>query len=135
MNCIHLVPKLRQFFKGRGGVCEGLLAKLDGSQLALMEGLGLDLPLLLQTIHHILVTPANLMRQTLHCAVLPARLQSQYSKRLRNDHSLLSVIRRGNTLKEFEAFKGCRAASSLVGDHAADGPVENLRRSAVMERT
>ena len=31
-----------------------------------MEGLSLDLPLLLQTIHNILVTPADLMRETLY---------------------------------------------------------------------
>lgn len=36
------------------------------SNLALMESLGFDLALLLQTIDDILVTPAYLMRKTLH---------------------------------------------------------------------
>jgi hypothetical protein len=34
--------------------------------LALVEGLCLDLPLLLKTVHNILVAPANLVRQTLN---------------------------------------------------------------------
>lgn len=34
--------------------------------LALVEGLSLDLPLLLKTVHNILVAPANLVRQTLN---------------------------------------------------------------------
>ena len=36
-----------------------------GPYLALMEGLGLELPLLLKTINNILVTPTNLVRQSL----------------------------------------------------------------------
>ena len=35
------------------------------THLALVEGLGLDLPLLLQTINNVLVAPANLVGQTL----------------------------------------------------------------------
>lgn len=33
--------------------------------LAFMECLGLDFPLLLQTVHDVLVTPADFVRQTL----------------------------------------------------------------------
>lgn len=35
------------------------------THLALMEGLSLNLPLLLQTVHNILVAPANLVREAL----------------------------------------------------------------------
>lgn len=35
------------------------------THLALVERLGLELPLVLETIHNVLVTPANFMRQTL----------------------------------------------------------------------
>src|SRR6267154_2744312 len=43
----------------------------DSTCLALVEGLGLDLPLLLKTIHYILVAPADLVRQTLdHTSLL-----------------------------------------------------------------
>ena len=35
------------------------------AHLALMEGLGLDLPLLLQTVDDVLVSPTNLVGETL----------------------------------------------------------------------
>ena len=119
-----------------------------------MEGLSLNLPLLLQTVNNVLVAPANLVGQTLqnrsvcwlvyrayqnathlHSAVLPARLQPQYPESLRDDHALLAIVGRRNTLKQLEALKSSRTAGSLVGDHSADGPVENLGGCAVMERT
>lgn len=37
----------------------------EDAHLALMKGLSLNLPLLLQTVNYILVSPTNLMRQTL----------------------------------------------------------------------
>jgi len=98
-----------------------------------MEGSRLDLPLLLQAIHNILVTPTNLMRQTLYCAVLATGLQSQNSQGLGHNHSLLAIIGRGDTLEQFETLKSCRAASSLVRNHAADGPVQNLGGCAVVK--
>ena len=66
-------------------------------------------------------------------AVLPARLQPQYPESLRDDHALLAIVGGRNALKQLEALKSSRAAGSLVGDHAADGPVENLGRCAVVE--
>ena len=39
---------------------------IQDTNLALMEGLSLNLPLLLKAINHILVAPANLMGETLH---------------------------------------------------------------------
>ena len=69
----------------------------------------------------------------LDCAVFATRLQSQDTQSLRNDHTLLLVVGWRNTLKELEAFQSGSAASSLVGDHTADGPVENLGWCAVVE--
>ena len=69
----------------------------------------------------------------LHRAVLATRLQPQHPESLRDNHTLLPVVGRRNALKQLEALKSCRAASSLVGDHTADGPVENLGRCAVVE--
>ena len=69
----------------------------------------------------------------LHGAVLATRLQPQHPESLRDNHTLLPVVGRRNALKQLEALKSCRAASSLVGDHTADGPVENLGRCAVVE--
>ena len=71
----------------------------------------------------------------LHGAVLATRLQSEDTQSLRDNHPLLLIVRRGNTLKELETLQSSSTASSLVGDHTADGPVENLRRCAVVEGT
>jgi len=98
-----------------------------------MEGLSLNLPLLLKAVNDILVAPADFMRQTLNSTELPPRLQPQNPQRLRHNHTLLPVIWRGNTLKEFEALKSCRAASSLVGHHTTDSTEKDLGRSSVME--
>lgn len=116
-----------------------------------MEGLGLDLSLLLQTVNNILVAPTNLVGETLqesyskghyfqelvqtylHGAVFASRLEAQYPEGLRDDHALLAVVRGRNALEKLEAFQSCRAASSLVGDHAADGPVEDLGGCTMVE--
>ena len=70
----------------------------------------------------------------LNSAVLPSWLQSEHPEGLWHDHTLLPVVRRRNTLKELKALKSCRTAGSLVGNHAADGPVEDLGRCAMVER-
>ncbi len=40
----------------------------------------------------------------------------------------------GDTFEELEPFEGSCTTGALMRGHATDGPVENLRRSAVMER-
>ena len=42
----------------------------NATNLALVEGLGLNLPLFLKTVHNILVTPADLVRQALRKTAL-----------------------------------------------------------------
>ena len=69
----------------------------------------------------------------LHGAVLATRLQSEDTQSLRDNHPLLLIVRRGNTLKELETLQSSSTASSLVGDHTANGPVENLGGCAVVE--
>ena len=103
--------------------------------LALMEGLGLDLPLLLQAINDVLVAPANLVGQTADSAVLAAGLQPQDTQSLGNDHLLLLVVGGRDTLEDLEALKGSGTAGGLVGDHAADGLVEDARGGAEVEGT
>ena len=83
MQSFHLVAKLHKLLKRWCRICKGLLAQLesrslsmlrlgdthqtsqDSAHLALMEGLGLDLPLLLQAVNNILVSPTDLVEQTL----------------------------------------------------------------------
>jgi hypothetical protein len=66
-------------------------------------------------------------------AVLAARLQAENAESFRHDHALLAVVWWGDTLEELETLKSRRAARSLVRSHAADGAVEDLGRSAVVE--
>lgn len=75
------------------------------------------------------------MAQTANGAVLAAGLQSENTESLGNDHLLLLVIGRGNTLEDLEALHGGSTTGSLVGDHATDGLVEDARRSAEVEGT
>ena len=125
------------------------------THLALVEGLSLDLPLLLQAVNDVLVSPANLMGQTLQnahsvilrfpldimcliityldSAVFAARLQSQNTEGLWHNHALRPVVGRGDTLEELEAFESSSTTGSLVGDHSADCPVEDLGGGTVME--
>jgi len=99
-----------------------------------MEGLRPDLPLLLEAVNNILITPTNFVGETLYCTVFPPWLQPQDPQSFRHDHALLLVIKRGDTLKEFQTFEGSSAASGLVRHHAPDGTEEDLGRSTVMER-
>jgi hypothetical protein len=81
------------------------------------------------------VFPANLVAKTADSAVLAAGLQPEDAQRLGHNHLLLAVVRGRNTLKDLEPFKSGRTAGGLVGDHAADGFVEDTRWSAEVERT
>ena len=122
--------------------------------LALVEGLSLDLALLLKTVNDVLVAPANLVRETLDShpsvhrftpshvqttnldgAVLAARLQPQHPKSLGDDHALLAVVGGRDTLEELEALESSGTTSGLVGNHSTDGAVEDFGGSAVMEGT
>ena len=84
---------------------------------------------------NILVLPADLVAETADSAVLAAGLQAQDTEGLGNNHLLLLVVRGGNTLEDLEALKGGGTAGGLVGDHAADGLVENAGGGAEMEGT
>lgn len=75
------------------------------------------------------------MAQTADSAVLAAGLQPQNAESLGNHHLLDLVVGRGDTLEDLEALKGGGTAGGLVGDHAADGLVEDTRGSAEVEGT
>jgi hypothetical protein len=117
-----------------------------------VEGLHLDLSLLLETVHNVLVAPADLVGQALveapsansfeslgpyyaHLdgAVFAARFQSQHPERFGDDHALLTVVGWGHALKQFETLERSSAPRALVRCHAADGPVQNLGRRAVVK--
>lgn len=75
------------------------------------------------------------MAKTADGAVLAAGLQSQDTEGLGNHHLFLLVVRGRDTLENLEALKGGGTTGGLVGDHAADGLVEDARRGAEVEGT
>lgn len=127
--------------QGLGGLVldgGGLLGvrELSGSNLlALVVGRGLGLSSVLQSANNVLVLPANLVAQTANGAVLAAGLESENTESLGDDHLLLLVVGRGDTLKDLEALESGGTTGSLVGDHATDGLVEDSGRSTEVERT
>lgn len=127
--------------EGLGGLVldgGGLLGvrELSGSNLlALVVGRGLGLSSVLQSANNVLVLPANLVAQTANGAVLAAGLESENTESLGDDHLLLLVVGRGNTLKDLEALESGGTTGSLVRDHATDGLVEDSGRSTEVERT
>lgn len=86
-------------------------------------------------LNNILVLPADLVAQTADSAVLAAGLQPQNAESLGNHHLLDLVVGRGDTLEDLEALQGGGTTGGLVGDHAADGLVEDTRGSAEVEGT
>lgn len=85
--------------------------------------------------NNILILPANLVAQTANSAVLAARLQTENAQGLGDNHLLLSVVGRGNTLEDLEALQSSGTTGGLVRDHATDGLVEDSGRSAEVEGT
>lgn len=95
-----------------------------------MGGMNVNIP-----GNDILVLPADLVAQTADGAVLAAGLKSEDTEGLGNDHLLLGVVGRGNTLEDLEALESGGTAGGLVGDHATDGLVEDSRGGTEMEGT
>lgn len=123
---------LRRLGVDLGGLLR--LGKLSGGELlALVVGSALRLASLLESGNNVLVLPADLVAETANGAVLAAGLESEDTEGLGNDHLLLLVIGRGNTLEDLEALKGSGTAGGLVGNHATDGLVEDAGGSAEVE--
>lgn len=85
--------------------------------------------------NNILVLPSNLVAESANRAVLASGLQSQDSQGLGNNHSLDFVVWWWDTLEDLESLHGSGATSGLVGNHTADGLVEDSRRGTEMEGT
>jgi hypothetical protein len=117
------------------GVLLGLGQLTLGKLLALVVSGGLGLAALLESLNNILVLPAVLVAETTDKAVLAAGLQAQDTQSLGNDHLLLEVVGRGDTLEDLKSLEGGGTAGGLVGNHATDGLVEDARRGAEVEGT
>ena len=75
------------------------------------------------------------MAQTANGAVLATGLKSEDTESLGNNHLLLLVIRRRDTLENLETLKSSSTTGGLVRDHAADSLVEDSGRGAEVEGT
>merc|ERR1712130_620141 len=111
---------------GNLGVLHAGGSGLGHLQLALVEGFALHLPLCLESSHNVLVLPANLMSEPAKGAEPPSVLQPQNLQSGWDDHELLFVIGRGNSLEGLQPLKGILSALSLVGGHATDSAPEDL---------
>lgn len=68
-------------------------------------------------------------------AVFAAGLQSENPQRFRDNHALLPVVGRGDTLIELETGNGGGTTGGFVGNHATDSLEENARWCPEMEWT
>lgn len=100
-----------------------------------MVSLLLDLALGLELVDSLHVVPANLVRDTLDGGELAAGLKTEDTQSRRDDHELLAVVRRRDTLVDLQSLQSGGTTSGLVGNHAADGLVEDARRGTVVEGT
>ena len=80
----------------------------------------------------LLLAPSDLGRQVTEGAELTEVTQLDASHGVRHAEPLLSVVRSGNSLENFEAAESSGSTGGLVGDHASDGAPEDTGRSAVV---
>jgi hypothetical protein len=124
--------------------------ELGSSLLPLVVSLSLDLSLLLQPVDNILVSPSDLVTESLQSTVLPSGLQSEDSESIWDDDPLDLVLRWGDTLVEFKSLESggtscgfvgglnvssVHSTTSMITHHSSDGLEEDPGRCSVMERT
>merc|ERR1719219_1770736 len=120
-----------------GNLCvlQEISLSLGDHGLALVESFSLDLPLGLQSSHDVLVLPADLMAESSQRAELPATLQSEDLQSGWDDHLLLLVIGRRNSLECLQTLQGILASLGLVRNHSSDSSPEDLGGSPEVEGT
>lgn len=84
---------------------------------------------------NVLVLPANLVAQSADGAVLAAGPESEHTEGLGNNHALLLVIGGRNALENLQSLQRSSTARGLVGDHSADGLVEDAGGGTEMPGT
>ena len=109
--------------------------ELGQSLLALVEGLGADLAFLFELLDNILVLPTDLGGNATEAGVLATGLEAENTEGLGNNHALHFVVGRRDALKDFDIFQSLGTTSSLMGDHTAEGTVEDAGGGAEMEGT
>lgn len=121
---------------GADGLNAGVVGELglggDLLLLGLVVLLGLGLSLRLEVLDNSLALPADVAGELTKEAGASVGLDSENLEGLRDDHSLLGVIRVGNALEDLESLESGLTAGGLVRDHAAEGSPEHARRRAVV---
>ena len=115
-----------------GGVVGELGLGLDLLLLGLVELLGLGLSLALEFLDDSLALPADLGGELTELASVSVGLDSENLERLGHDHSLLLIIREGNSLEDLQSLESSLAAGRLVRQHAAERSPEHAGGRAVM---
>jgi len=113
----------------------GLVFELNVGTLLLVVDGGLDFTFRLQSGDDVLVFPANLVGETSQHAELAVGLKTEDAKGGWNDVSLSLVVGSRNSLVGAVALHGVLSASQLVGQHSADGLVQNAAGGPVVERS
>jgi len=112
------------FVEGLGGLRD-VLARLDRQLLQLavvLEGdAELGLALALQALDHVLVVPADLVRQAADLAVLAVGAQGEHSHGDGHDDAAALVVGRWDAVEDTETGEGGLATLGLVWDHACNG--------------
>jgi hypothetical protein len=85
--------------------------------------------------NNVLVLPANLVAESTDGAVLAAGAESEDTQSLGNDNALLLVVGGRNTLEDLESLQSSSTTGGLVGDHSADGLVEDAGGGTEVEGT
>jgi len=111
----------------------GLILELEVGALLLVVDGGLDLTFGLQSGDDVLVFPSHLVSETTQNAEFAVRLEPEDAESRGNDVSLSLVVRGGNSLVGAVPLHGVLSAGQLVGQHAADGLVQDATRGSVME--
>jgi len=103
-----------------------------GAFLLVVDG-GFDLTLGLQRGDDVLVFPSDLVSESSEDAEFAVRLESEDAECRGDDVPLSLVVRSRNSLVGAVTFHRVLSTGQLVGQHAADGLVEDSGRSPVME--
>jgi len=100
--------------------------------LELMELLRLDLSLGLELVNDVSLGPASEGGDVSEFAVISVGFHSQHSEGLRDDHSLLVVVRVGNTFEDLHLCESGGTTGALVGEHSSHDFPEHARGSGEM---
>mmetsp|Transcript_7958 Transcript_7958/g.12307 ORF Transcript_7958/g.12307 Transcript_7958/m.12307 type:complete len:206 (+) Transcript_7958:139-756(+) len=113
-------------------VVEGLGLGSDLLLLGLEELLALCLSLLFEGLDDGGSSPADLLSELSKEASLSVGLDSQDLEGLGHDHSLLLIIREGDTLEHLESLESGGTSGGLVGKHASQASPEHAGGSSVV---